>query len=275
MHAARQPQRSRLLRSVFLTLLGMMAGWFAVVAPAWAQPKPNPVPAEEWGILSIIEKGGFMMYPIIFCSILMVGIAIERMYSLRRKRIINPDFLKKIRDHWNWRDIQLGLQLCHGYDTSLARILKAGLLRFGGKVDEIEHAIEGAGQHEAALLTSNLRVLGAVANITPMLGLLGTVFGMIKAFNVISQSGTGDPGLVASGISEALITTAAGMVVGIPALALYHYFRGRIERFVFEMEEVSFQLVEELSFEAMKKNQDKQRRESEAKASSKSQPFRT
>ena len=134
----------------------------------------------------------------------------------------------------------------------MARILKVGLLRFGGKVDEIERAIEGAGQHEASLLNSNLRVLGAVANITPMLGLLGTVFGMIKAFNVISQSGTGNPGLVASGISEALITTAAGMLVGIPALALYHYFRGKIDRYVFEMEEISFQLMEELSYEAMK-----------------------
>lgn len=244
------------------------------VTAVQAQSKSTKV--AEWDVLSIIEKGGFMMYPIIFCSVLMVGIAIERMYSLRRKHIIDPDFLKKIREHWNWRDIQLGLQLCHGYDTSLARILKAGLLRFGGKVDEIERAIEGAGQHEAALLTSNLRVLGAVANITPMLGLLGTVFGMIKAFNVISQSGTGDPGLVATGISEALITTAAGMVVGIPALALYHYFRGRIDRFVFEMEEVSFQLVEELSFEAMKKAQTQQRKEKEGEGkTSKSQPLRT
>ena len=134
----------------------------------------------------------------------------------------------------------------------MARILKSGLLRFGGKLDEIERAIEGAGQHEASLMNSNLRVLGAVANITPMMGLLGTVFGMIKAFDVISQSGTGNPGLVASGISEALITTAAGMVVGIPALALYHFFRGKIDRYVFEMEEISFQLVEELSYEAVR-----------------------
>lgn len=192
------------------------------------------------------------MYPIIFCSVLMVGIGIERSYQLRRKNIINPEFLKNIQTHWNWQDISLGLQLCKSYDHSLARILKAGLLRFGGKVDEIERAIEGAGQHEASLLNSNLRVLGAVANLTPMMGLLGTVFGMIKAFNVISQSGTGHPGLVASGISEALITTAAGLVVGIPALALYHYFRGKIDRFVFEMEEISFQLVEELSYEAIK-----------------------
>jgi biopolymer transport protein ExbB len=147
------------------------------------------------------------------------------------------------------------LQLCNSHDTALARILKAGILRVGGKLDEIERAIEGSGQHEASLMNSNLRVLGAVANITPMMGLLGTVFGMIKAFNVISQSGTGNPGLVASGISEALVTTAAGMVVGIPALVLYHYFRGKIDHYVFEMEEISFQLVEELSYEAMLENQ--------------------
>ena len=219
---------------------------------------PTKVFAQEqhqmarWQLVSIIEKGGVLMYPIIFCSVLMVGIGIERANSLRRKNIINSKFLKNVQADWDWRNIQKGLQLCKSYDNSLSRILKAGLLRFGGKVDDIERAIEGAGQHEASLLNSNLRVLGAVANITPMLGLLGTVFGMIKAFNVISQSGTGNPGLVASGISEALITTAAGMLVGIPALALYHYFRGKIDRYVFEMEEISFQLVEELSYEAIR-----------------------
>jgi len=236
----------------------------AAAAPALAEVAPATV-TTDWKVISVIEKGGWMMYPILFCSILMVGIAIERGYSLRRKKIINPDFLRKVRTHWNWKDIQLGLQLCKSYDNSLARVLKAGLLRFGGKVDEIERAIEGAGQHEASLLTSNLRVLGAVANITPMLGLLGTVFGMIKAFNVISQSGTGNPGLVASGISEALITTAAGMLVGIPALALYHYFRGRIDRYVFEMEEISFQLVEELSYEAVRNRKLEQQKEAEGR----------
>ena len=218
----------------------------------------EPTGGSSWRFLSLIEKGGVMMYPILFCSVLMVGIGIERAYNLRRQNIINPEFLKKIRNHWNWKDIQLGLQICNSHDNSLARILKIGLLRFGGKVDEIERAIEGAGQHEASLMNSNLRVLGAVANITPMMGLLGTVFGMIKAFDVISQSGTGNPGLVASGISEALITTATGMVVGIPALAMYHYFRGRIDRFVFEMEEISFQLVEELSYESIREKKSKE-----------------
>ena len=205
----------------------------------------------KWELLSLFEKGGAMMYPILFSSILMVGIAIERSYNLRRKNIINSDFLKDVRSQWDWENIQKTLRLCNSYDNSLSRILKMGLLRFGGKLDEIESAIEAGGQHEASLMNSNLRVLGAIANITPMMGLLGTVIGMIKAFNVISLSGTGNPGLVASGISEALITTAAGMLVGIPALILYHYFRGKIDRYVFEMEEVAIQLVEELSYDGV------------------------
>jgi biopolymer transport protein ExbB len=213
----------------------------------------DPVSSDTWKLLSIFEKGGVMMYPILFSSVLMLGIAIERLYNLRRKNVINSDFLRNVRNQWDWKDIKKTLQLCNSFDNSLSRILKVGVLRVGGKLDEIERAIEGAGQHEASLMNSNLRVLGAVANITPMMGLLGTVFGMIKAFNVISLSGTGNPGLVASGISEALITTAAGMVVGIPALALYHYFRGKIDRYVFEMEEITFQLIEELSYDGIHK----------------------
>jgi len=246
--------------------LPLVFGTILITLPEMVQAAESSV-SRQWEVLSIIEKGGIMMYPILFCSILVVGIGIERAYNLRRKNIIDIEFLKNVRNHWNWEDVHLGLQMCNSYDNALSRILKTGLLRFGGKLDEIERAIEGAGQHEASLMNSNLRVLGAVANITPMMGLLGTVFGMIKAFNVISQSGTGNPGLVASGISEALITTATGMVVGIPALAMYHYFRGKIDRYVFEMEEISFQLVEELSYESVR---NKKAQEAEADKSKKS-----
>ena len=123
----------------------------------------------QWRLLSLFEKGGAMMYPILFSSILMLGIAIERGYNLRRKNIINSDFLKDVRSQWDWENIQKTLRLCNSYDNSLSRILKMGLLRFGGKLDEIESAIEAGGQHEASLMNSNLRVLGAIANITPMM----------------------------------------------------------------------------------------------------------
>lgn len=234
------------MRTILIALL-ILVGFPGMALAA------DPASVDSWKLLSMFEKGGVMMYPILFSSVLMLGIAIERLYNLRRKNVINSDFLENVRNQWDWKDIKKTLQLCNSYDNSLSRILKVGVLRVGGKLDEIERAIEGAGQHEASLMNSNLRVLGAVANITPMMGLLGTVFGMIKAFNVISLSGTGNPGLVASGISEALITTAAGMVVGIPALALYHYFRGKIDRYVFEMEEISFQLIEELSYDGIQK----------------------
>ena len=237
-------------RALKINLVYLSIVFFMMPSPAFAAKSSS---LGQWQLLSLFEKGGAMMYPILFSSVLMLGIAIERGYSLRRKNIINPDFVKDVRSQWDWQNIQKTLRLCNSYDNSLSRILKMGLLRFGGKLDEIERAIEAGGQHEASLMNSNLRVLGAVANITPMMGLLGTVIGMIKAFNVISLSGTGNPGLVASGISEALITTAAGMLVGIPALVLYHYFRGKIDRYVFEMEEVAIQLVEELSYDGVVK----------------------
>ena len=237
-------------RALKINLVYRSIAFLMIPTPAFAA---QPSSLGQWQLLSLFEKGGAMMYPILFSSVLMLGIAIERGYSLRRKNIINPDFVKDVRSQWDWQNIQKTLRLCNSYDNSLSRILKMGLLRFGGKLDEIERAIEAGGQHEASLMNSNLRVLGAVANITPMMGLLGTVIGMIKAFNVISLSGTGNPGLVASGISEALITTAAGMLVGIPALVLYHYFRGKIDRYVFEMEEVAIQLVEELSYDGVVK----------------------
>ncbi len=235
-------------RALKIVLLYLGISFYMIPTLAFAAQSPS---FGQWQLLSLFEKGGAMMYPILFSSVLMLGIAIERGYSLRRKNIINADFVKDVRSQWDWKNIQKTLRLCNSYDNSLSRILKMGLLRFGGKLDEIERAIEAGGQHEASLMNSNLRVLGAVANITPMMGLLGTVIGMIKAFNVISLSGTGNPGLVASGISEALITTAAGMLVGIPALVLYHYFRGKIDRYVFEMEEVAIQLVEELSYDGV------------------------
>ena len=239
-----------MFRALKINLVSLSIAFFMIPTPAFAA---QPSSLGQWQLLSLFEKGGAMMYPILFSSVLMLGIAIERGYSLRRKNIINPDFVKDVRSQWDWQNIQKTLRLCNSYDNSLSRILKMGLLRFGGKLDEIERAIEAGGQHEASLMNSNLRVLGAVANITPMMGLLGTVIGMIKAFNVISLSGTGNPGLVASGISEALITTAAGMLVGIPALVLYHYFRGKIDRYVFEMEEIAIQLVEELSYDGVVK----------------------
>jgi len=233
------------IRIVLFLLVGSIVLFYQLFSDK-KDRETNELNSNRGKVLNIINKGGPIMYPLFFCSILALGIALERAYSLQRKKIINPEFLTNIRKHWQKEEVTMAIELCCKHDISLSRILKAGLFRFNYGIIEIERAIEGVGQHEASLLNSNLRMLGVVANLAPMLGLLGTVLGMIKAFAVISKSGTGNPGLVASGISEALITTATGLMIGIPALALYHYFRGKIDRIIFEMEEVSLQLIEEL-----------------------------
>lgn len=186
------------------------------------------------------------MYPIILCSILALGIFLERLSALRRSRVIPDQFLKELHHFENNEDPGQLIKLCEAYDVTISRVLKAGLERMNLGITEVIHGVEGMGEHEAALLSTNLRMLGTISNLTPMLGLLGTVLGMIHAFSVIAKAGTGRPELIASGISEALLTTAAGLIVAIPTLAAYHYLRGRIDKYVVEMEEVAISLLEHL-----------------------------
>lgn len=211
------------------------------------------LPAKVW---ILVRRGGLVMYPILLCSVLALGVFLERSVSLRRNRVLRPEFIAGVKRHWMRRDIDKALDLCKEHDISIARILRAGLLRHNVSLADMERAIEAAGQHEVSLLTVNLRVLGVVANLAPMLGLLGTVTGMIKAFHVISQSGAGNPSLVASGISEALLTTAAGLIVGIPALAAYHYFRSKVDRYVYEMEHISLEIIEGVSRERISREKE-------------------
>lgn len=211
-------------------------------SPAFAE---DGLQSSFW-IVTVFNKGGLVMWPILISSVLGLAIALERTYSLRRNKIFKDDFLNDIKTLALKGEFERALMRCKNVNLAMSRIVRAGLLRGRFGVLEVERAIEAQGAHEATLLQANLRGLGVIANLTPMLGLLGTVIGMIKAFNMISTAGTGDPGLVAVGISEALITTATGLTVGIPALAAYHFFRGKVEKFVYEMEEQSLQFVEDI-----------------------------
>ncbi len=188
------------------------------------------------------------MYPILLCSVIALAIFLERLYALRRSRVIPLGFVSELevfRERGGEQDALLSL--CERYDSALARVIKAGAERISYGLAEVAHAVEGMGQHEAALLSTNLRMMGVISNLAPMLGLLGTVLGMIHAFSVIAKAGTGRPELIASGISEALLTTAAGLIVAIPTLAGYHYLRGKIDRYVVEMEEVALSFLEGLA----------------------------
>ena len=186
------------------------------------------------------------MLPILACSVLMLGILLERLWMLRSARVLPPKLAGQI---WEWvRNDELDptrIEAVHD-SSPLGRVLAAGLNNRHHSRDIMKESIEDTGRHVAHELERFIDSLGTIAAITPLLGLLGTVLGMIKVFTVITTSGVGSPGELAGGISQALITTAAGLSVAIPALIFHRYFRSKVEALVVGMEEESLKLVDVL-----------------------------
>ena len=192
------------------------------------------------------------MIPIIFCSLLAMTVFIERIWTLKRDKIIPGIFFKNVKDLIDENKIEDAIGLCTKNSSSLARIILAGIKNHGKPREAVKEVIEEAGRREVALLDKYTGILGTVANITPLMGLLGTVSGMIKAFNVISSAGVGDPAVLAGGISEALVTTASGLTVAIPTFVAYKYILSRADSLVMVMEEYSINVVELLKGEEEK-----------------------
>ncbi len=191
-----------------------------------------------------VVKGGVLMIPIALCSIIALAIFLERLWSLRRSRVIPRDFLIEIEDLIRREKIPEAITRCRKDNSSMANIILVGIRNFGKRREIVKESIEEIGRREAAILERYINVVGTIAAIAPLLGLLGTVFGMIKAFNVISIQGVGNPSSLAGGISEALITTAAGLVVAIPTFVLYRYLANKADALIVEMEENSIRMVD-------------------------------
>jgi biopolymer transport protein ExbB len=189
-------------------------------------------------------KGGILMYPIAFCSIIAVGIFLERMWVLRRGRVLPRDFLIEAEDLVMRRKRPEAISLCKRNNSSIAHVVRVGIENYGKKRDVIKEKIEEVGRREAASLERYINVIGTIAGVSPLLGLLGTVSGMIKSFNIISMRGVADPASLAGGISEALITTAAGLVVAIPTFVIYRYLSNKADSLILEMEENSIRMVD-------------------------------
>lgn len=200
-------------------------------------------------MLEFVKAGGWLMVPIFLCSIIAMAIISERFWTLQRRRIAPKNLVVQV---WQWakggelddarvRAIRTG--------SPLGRVLAAGLINRHSNREIMKESIEDVGRHVVHELERYLNTLGTIASITPLLGLLGTVIGMIKVFAVITTRGVGDPGVLAGGISEALITTAAGLCVAIPSLMFYRYFRGRVDELVVTMEQEALKLVEVLQGE--------------------------
>ncbi len=195
-------------------------------------------------MFELVKSGGWLMLPIILCSIVAMAIICERLWSLKKNKVLPPDLVPQV---WGLaREDKLDAITIRRLKTSspLGAILAAGLSnsRYGREI--MKQSIEDVGRQAAHELERFLNTLGTIASIAPLLGLLGTVVGMIKVFAAIMSHGVGDPGILAGGISEALITTAAGLTVAIPSLMFHRYFEGLVDEYVLNMEEEALKLID-------------------------------
>ena len=197
-------------------------------------------------MFEIVKAGGIMMGPIILASIVTAAIFLERLWTLQTKRVLPSELTEKV---WRWVE-QGQIQDKHiaalQQNSPLGKILAAGLANRNRDRVVIRESIEDTGRHVVHELDRFIGTLGTVASLSPLMGLLGTVIGMIRTFNAITTAGIGNPASLAGGIAEALITTAAGLTVAIPALLAYKYLRGRVQTLVVQMEKEAIKLVEAL-----------------------------
>ena len=195
-------------------------------------------------MLELVKAGGWLMVPILLCSVIAMAIVAERFWTLQRKRITPGNLVVQV---WQWaKSGNLNDDRIRALRKSspLGRILAAGLVNRDTSRAMMKESIEDVGRHVVHDLDRYLNTLGTIASITPLLGLLGTVIGMIKVFAVITTQGVGNPGVLAGGISEALITTAAGLTVEIPTLMFHRYLRGHVDELVVTMEQEALKMVE-------------------------------
>jgi len=235
--------------------LGLVLGAVgAAQEPAAAPPTENQglQAHSSRTLLDLLQKGGPVMYPLYACTILMVAFGIERAVSLRRKKVISPAVDQCLQaaagaaDPAACRSLLADLQ---ADDSPMGRIIRAGVRRADCPPLELEKTIEDAGAKEAARLQRNNRVLSSVATLAPLLGLLGTVTGFIRSFMVVATSSEalGRAELLAAGIYESLVTTAVGLSVAIPAMALYFYYQERVDTLVGDMDQAASDLLERLT----------------------------
>jgi len=198
-------------------------------------------------LLDLIQRGGWVMYPLLLASLLALGLTLERLWAVRRERVMPRSFLASVSGLLDRRQYDQVALISGGGDSAAARLVELALKMGGRRRSQFKDSLEEAGRREAQELTAHLGALNLVATVSPLLGLLGTVSGMIRAFNSIAAEGAGNPGFLAGGISEALLTTAAGLCVAIPTLVVHRAILSRAESLIGELEALSSDLLEALA----------------------------
>ncbi len=277
----RQPTNSLAVWIGFACLVGAILGMLSANAfsqtdgPSGSAPQTGfEIPADEADasaaatknaagsvtaqrtLMDIIRSGGPLMIPIGLCSFLLVVFVFERMISLRKSRIIpgpfSKRFLEQLRD--GELDRESAIEICEMNNSPLANVFRAGVFKWGRSAVEVEQAVLDEGERTSNRLRKYLRLINGIATVCPLLGLLGTVLGMIQAFDSIAAGGTtitDAKAVTATGISQALITTAAGMTVAIPALIAYLFFSSRVDKHIMEIDSLGMKVVNQVSAEAI------------------------
>lgn len=207
-------------------------------------PAQNPFGG---GLLEWFSRGGIFMWPLLLASLVGLAAIIERGIALRKAGINTRRFIGRITQDLRTRGVSAAIETCRATPGPVAATICSGLLKAKDGPQAVEKAIEAAGGMEVSFLQRGLIILASVANIAPLLGFLGTVSGMINAFESIAAADQVSARLVGAGIAEALITTEAGLVIAIPVQMFHNYYVSRIDRFVTEIEEGSMELINELS----------------------------
>lgn len=200
---------------------------------------------EKLSVLSILIKGGWIMIPLLVLSFVALYIFFERYFSISKASKEDTKVMNKIKEFIKEGDIDLAQELCQRTNTPITRLIEKGLSRIGTPLKEIAASVENVGNLEVYKLERNLAVLATIAGAAPMIGFLGTVTGMIKAFYKLSTAGNNiDPAMLAGGIYEAMVTTAFGLAIGIIAYVGYNYLTQLIEKVVFKMEATSIEFID-------------------------------
>lgn len=209
-------------------------------------------------VWQFLVKGGIIMIPLAICSIVGLAIVLEKTLSLRRKKVIVPEIVSVLENIKGPDDINLGLSICKKHEGPFANIIRVGLENRELPKEEIKEALNDQGRQEVYTLERGLVILETVAGIAPLLGLLGTVIGILKVFNVISELGVGQAAALSGGISEALITTIIGLSIGIPAVVVFNFFTNKAEELILEIEKYSSAILKKVaSFQTNEKVKEK------------------
>ncbi|MEI6575586.1 MAG: MotA/TolQ/ExbB proton channel family protein [Bacteroidota bacterium] len=205
---------------------------------------------DSMSLWDLFLAGGVIMYPLVLLSMLSVYFFFERLIAIRNASKINANFMHNIRDFIFDYKLDAAKALCKSTNSPMARMVEKGLERIGKPIDEIERSLESVGKFEVSKLERNLKILGIVAGIAPMLGFIGTIMGVIKIFYNISLTDNISIGIIAGGLYEKMITSATGLIIGVLAFTGFHYLNILLDKVIFMLEDSALEFLDILQKEA-------------------------